>query len=489
MFEQGLRATGSVRATDASGARLLRADAGAPIERARQRVRDAIEARVPDARAAGVLTALAVGDQAAIERNDWDVFRATGIAHLVSISGLHVTMLAWLAAALIGRAWRLSPRAMMWLPAPTAARWGGLAAAVAYALLAGWGVPAQRTVWMLATAAGLAQLGLRWPWPLVLLVVAAVVAAIDPWALLQPGFWLSFAAVGLLLVASREVPARALGAGAALRAALAHGVRTQVVATLGLAPLTLMFFQQVSLVGFVANLIAIPLVTLVVTPLALAGVLLPPLWSLGAAVVQGLTAVLQTMAALPAAVWTAAAAPWWLQVAALGGAVLLLSPLPSRLRWLALPLMLPLFFPPLDRPAEGGVQVTVADVGQGSAVLVRTRAPRAAARHRRPVLRRQRCRHTRAGAAAARARRAAPGPADAQPPRQRPHRRRARPCWPRSTSPRCRARSKPRTRCWPRRGRTGAARPANRGAGTASSSASCIRRRPTTRAPTRGPTR
>ncbi len=379
MFEQGLRANGSVRATERDAAQLLQAAAGAPIERLRQRVRDAIDARVPDARAAGVLAALAVGDQGAIERSDWDVFRATGIAHLVSISGLHVTMFAWLAAALISRLWRTSGRAMLWLPATAGARWGGLVAATAYALLAGWGVPAQRTVWMLATAALLSQLGVRWPWPLVLLTVAAVVTLLDPWALLQAGFWLSFAAVGLLIAATPidDGPPRghagSAWSAAALGRALRNGLRTQVVATVGLAPLTLLFFQQMSLVGFIANLVAIPLVTLLITPLALAGMLAPPLWSLGAACVKGMTGVLQSLASLPAAVWTAAAAPWWMQAAALLGAALLVMRLPWRVRALALPLMLPLFMPPVERPPEGTMVVTVADVGQGSAILVRTR--------------------------------------------------------------------------------------------------------------------
>ncbi len=379
MFEQGLRASGAVRATERDAAQLLQARAGAPVERLRQQVRDAIFARVPDARAAGVLAALAVGDQAAIERADWDVFRTTGIAHLVSISGLHVTMFAWLAAALISRLWRMSARATLWLPAATAARWGGLAAATGYALLSGWGVPAQRTLWMLASAALLAQLGVRWPWPLVLLVVAAVVAAIDPWALLQPGFWLSFAAVGLLMAATPMEDTTPRGhagpvwSAAALWRALRSGLRTQAVATVGLAPLTLVFFQQVSLIGFVANLVAIPLITFLITPLALAGALAPPLWTLAGACVQGLTQFLQSLAALPAAVWTAAAAPWWMQCAALLGAALLVMRLPWRVRALALPLMLPLFAPPIDRPADGAMAVTVADVGQGSAILVRTR--------------------------------------------------------------------------------------------------------------------
>ncbi|MDH5328990.1 MAG: DNA internalization-related competence protein ComEC/Rec2 [Aquincola sp.] len=374
MFEQGLGAAGYVRVERRGDAELMGERAGVPLERWRQAVRDAIDAKVRDERAAGVLAALAVGDQAAIERSDWDLFRATGIAHLVSISGLHITMFAWLAAAMVGALWRRSERATLWCPAPVAARWGGLGAAALYALLAGWGVPAQRTVWMLATAALLAQFGVRWPWPLVLLVVAAVVTLVDPWALLQPGFWLSFVAVGLLLVA--EPAKHGAGSATRLRAvarSMRHGVRTQVIATLGLAPLTLVFFQQVSLVGFVANLLAIPLITLLITPMSLLGVLVPPLWQLGAVLLQGLTQVLGLLAALPGAVWTAAVAPWGVQAGALLGAALLVMPLPWRLRALALPLALPLFAPAVGHPPEGAMQVTVADVGQGSAILVRTR--------------------------------------------------------------------------------------------------------------------
>jgi competence protein ComEC len=378
LFEQGIRASGDVRATERHPAQRLDGNAAHPIERLRERVRDAIAVRVAEGRAAGVLAALAVGDQASIERSDWELFRATGIAHLVSISGLHVTMFAWLAAALIGCLWRRSSRAMLGLPAPVAARWGGVACAALYALLAGWGVPAQRTVWMLATAALLASLGIRWPWPLVLLVVALVVSVIDPWALLQPGFWLSFAAVGLLLASApaqrdAQVAAPPERRRQAVARALRHGLQTQFVATLGLAPLTLVFFQQISSVGFLANLVAIPLVTLLITPLALLGVLIPPLWQAGAWLVQGLTQALGGLAAWPWAVWTAGSAPWWAQAAGLLGALIAILPLPWRLRALALPLMLPLVIPPQARPAEGAMEVTVVDVGQGSAVLVRTR--------------------------------------------------------------------------------------------------------------------
>jgi competence protein ComEC len=385
LFEQGLRATGYVRATPQAAAERLDEAAAHPIERARQRVRDAIQARLADARTAGVLAALAVGDQGAIERDDWDLYRNAGIAHLMSISGLHITMFAWLAGLLAALLWRRSARRMLAVPAPQAARWIGLAAAFAYALFSGWGVPSQRTVCMLAVTTLLPSLGRRWPWPLVLLAAAVSVTAFDPWALLQPGFWLSFVAVALLMGSEPAQPARKAvddvdapasrprrAVSAAARIAR-EALRTQGVATLGLTPLSLVFFQQVSLVGLAANLLAIPLVTLVITPLALLGVFVPPLWSVGGYVVQRLNEVLAALTALPGAVWTVPAAPAWAQLAGLAAAALAVLPLPWRLRLLALPLALPLLWPAVSRPSEGAFELVVADVGQGTAVLVRTR--------------------------------------------------------------------------------------------------------------------
>ncbi len=382
LFEQGIRAGGSVRATAGAVNRLLADSVGHPVERARQRLRDAIDLQVADPRAAGVLAALAIGDQAAIERADWDLFRTTGVAHLMSISGLHVTMFAWLAGGLVGALWRLSPRLLRACPAPRAAAWAGLALAVGYALLAGWGVPAQRTVWMIGVVVGLRSLGLRWPVPAVLLAAAWLVTALDPWALLQPGFWLSFVAVGLLVAADPAAPARVplpASAGpvqhglAQLLGAVRGGLRTQLIASVGLAPLSMVFFQQVSLVGFIANLVAIPAVTLLITPLALLGVFVAPLWTPAAALVELLSALLQWLATWPGAVWTAATAPPWAVACGLLAGLLALLPLPWRLRALGLPLVLPLLWPPVLRPAAGQFELVAADIGQGTAVLLRTR--------------------------------------------------------------------------------------------------------------------
>ncbi|MDE2371577.1 MAG: DNA internalization-related competence protein ComEC/Rec2 [Burkholderiales bacterium] len=371
LFEQGIGAVGSVRAHPEP--ELLAPVAGRPLQRLRQDLRDAIFERLGDPMAAGVVAALAIGDQASIDRAGWDLFRDTGVSHLVAISGLHVTMLAWLAAALIDRLWRLSPRLLRACPAPRAALWGGFVVALAYALLAGWGVPAQRTVWMIAAVVALRSAGLRWPLHAVLLAAALAVLLADPWALLQPGFWLSYMAVAMLIAAEpvrrRREPAPVDWRGRGARWLLAL-LRTQAVATISLAPLTLLFFQQVSLVGLLANLVAIPLVTLAITPLALLGIVLPVLWSVDGWLVQALMAVLSELAAAP--VWTAAAAPPWAVACGLLGGIVAVLPLPWRQRGLALPLLLPLLAPAPPRPAPGQFELVAADIGQGTAVLVRT---------------------------------------------------------------------------------------------------------------------
>ncbi|MFD0666413.1 DNA internalization-related competence protein ComEC/Rec2 [Ramlibacter sp. MAHUQ-53] len=369
-WSQGLQATGYVRDGPGTPARRLGRTHRHDLERARQSVRDALLAHVAAPAEAGVLAALAVGDQAAIDRAGWDLFRATGVAHLVSISGLHVTMFAWAAAAAVGALWRRSGRLCLAWPAPSAALAGGVALAALYAAFSGGGVPSQRTVWMLATVAALRLAGRRWPWPRTWALVAAVVVTVDPWALLQPGFWLSFVAVGVLFATGD-------GDGTAPPAASLPGraralLREQAVVTVALAPLGLLLFGQLSLVGLLANLAAIPWVTLVVTPLALGGALWPGLWSAGAWAVQALLAVLQVLASVPLAVLSVAAPPLPLAAAALLGGLLLVLRLPLSLRALGLPLLLPVLLWQPARPAPGEVELLAADIGQGNAVLVRT---------------------------------------------------------------------------------------------------------------------
>ncbi len=394
LWEQGIGATGYIRATPREAARgdgpVKIGDTWQhPIEAARQKVRDAIFQRVGSPQLAGVIAALAVGDQAAIDRSDWDIYRATGVAHLMSISGLHITMFAWGAALLIGSLWRRSMRLTNALPAQHAALVGGVLLAAAYALFAGWGVPAQRTVWMLSAAALLKLSGKQWPWPLVWLSVLALIVAIDPWALLSAGFWLSFVAVGILFAsdAGRDggrvedrIEERFKVRGAAKLAGKVHGVwlrlkgmlREQWVITLALAPLSLMLFNQVSIVGLLANALAIPWVTLVVTPLAMGGAIAPPLWEAAALAVQGMSAVLAWMAQFPYATVSIASSSDFMPAAALFGSVLLVLRLPVALRFAGAVMILPFLLYTAPRPPEGEFALLAADIGQGNALLVQT---------------------------------------------------------------------------------------------------------------------
>ncbi|HVZ45853.1 MAG TPA: DNA internalization-related competence protein ComEC/Rec2 [Ramlibacter sp.] len=515
-----------------------------PLEQLRWSVRESIYERVADRRLAGVIAALVVGDQSAIERNDWDVFRATGVAHLMSISGLHITMFAWLAAALVGAAWRRSERLCLACPAQHAALAGGLVLATLYALFSGWGVPSQRTIWMLATVGALRMSGKAWPWPITWLLACAVVVTIDPWAMLQAGFWLSFVAVGVLFATDRSgqsrdprrplrhsresgnpadphprhsresgnpgdprprqsregghpgdphprhsresgnpgdpqprhsrksgtpgdpqprharesgnpgdphprhsresgnperwrpwIPAFAgmteergaamteergagmteeraagmteergaamtkergaamteergaamteqtgaaatekTGAGMTQRlcAATRSLLREQAIVTVALTPLSLLLFGQVSLVGIFANLLAIPWVTLVVTPLAMGGVFVGALWGMAAWSIQVLGSVLQWLAQLPLATLSVAAAPLWAGIAGVAGGLLLAMPWPRHMRLLGLPLLLPVLLWQAPRPATGEFELLAADIGQGNALIVRT---------------------------------------------------------------------------------------------------------------------
>jgi competence protein ComEC len=370
LWEQGVQATGYVRAgaKDPTPERMAQTWQH-PVALARQAVRSRIAAQVPERQLAGMISALVVGDQNAIDRVDWDVFRATGVAHLVSISGLHITMFAWGAALLVGWLWRRSMRLCLVLPAPNAALLGGVVLATAYALFSGWGVPAQRTCLMLATVALLRLSGARWPWPHRWMLACSVVVALDPWALLQPGFWLSFVAVGVLF-ATDSGAAHAESTGA--RGRIVSMFREQWVITVALTPLTLLLFGQVSVVGLVANAFAIPWVTLVVTPLAMLGVLVPAVWSMAAQSIEWLLAGLQWLASFPWAALSVAMPPLWAGVAGVFGGVVLVFPWAWSLRVLGLPLLLPvlLWRPPL--PVPGQFELLAADIGQGNAVLVRT---------------------------------------------------------------------------------------------------------------------
>jgi competence protein ComEC len=367
MLERGIRAVGYVR--DAPAAALLDASVARPaywIERMRERVRARILDALPGHPAAGVLVALAIGDQQAIDAAQWTVFTRTGVNHLTSISGLHITMVAGLAFAAVSMLWRRSPRLAARLPAQQAAALAGLAVAFGYALLSGFGVPAQRTVYMLAALALASLAGIRASAMDVLAAALVLVVLLDPWAVLSAGFWLSFGAVALILYVSLGRIGRS--------GWLVTWVRVQWAITLGLIPILLALFQQVSVISPLANAVAIPLVSLGVVPMTLLGTVLPVDWLLAGAawLMDACNRLLAYLGSLPAAVWEQHAPPAWATVAAGAGVLLLLAPRGVPARWLGLAAMLPLFTLAPATPRTGELWLDVLDVGQGHAAVLRT---------------------------------------------------------------------------------------------------------------------
>jgi competence protein ComEC len=379
LLEQGVRATGYVR-QDARNGRLdgFVAGPGAVVGRARAFLRERIGRALDGKEYAAVIVALVIGDQRGIDQSDWQVFNRTGIGHLISISGLHITMIAGLGALAVSWLWRHSfftdAQLPLRLPAQKAAALAGALVALLYVLLAGYGVPAQRTLYMLTVVALALWTGRLTSVTDVLCAALGMVVLLDPWAVLWPGFWLSFGAVAVMLVAGHG---RTGLAPQGLRGALLAAGRTQWAVTAGLVPLTLLLFGQLSVVSPLANAVAIPLMSFVVTPLALAGSLSPdPLctWLLSAAhaAVQVLAWMLKQMAAMPAAVWRAPVPPVWIFLFALGGTLWLLMPRGWPHRWAGAVAWLPLLLRLPGHPDPGTFTATAFDVGQGAAVLVET---------------------------------------------------------------------------------------------------------------------
>jgi competence protein ComEC len=368
-LERNIRAVGYVH-NKGDNARIdeLADGPGYRIETWREAVRDKFAATLGGASFKGVLTALAIGDQHSIPPGQWQVFTRTGVNHLMSISGLHITMLASLAFAAVYWLWRRSARLTLWLPARKAAAAAALLAAIAYALLAGFAIPAQRTVYMVGAVAAALWLNRNFSLGQLLSLALLGVLIPDPWAVLSPGFWLSFGAVALILYVTAHRTGR--------RTVWKEYATVQWAMTVGLTPLLLALFQQVSLVSPVANALAIPLVSLVVVPLALLGAALPvelPLW-LAHVAMDGTMRFLEWLNGLPQAVWTQHAPPAWTIAAAVLGAFWLLLPRGFPARWLGLPLMLPMFLNAPEPPAPGTLRLIVFDVGQGLAVAAQTRS-------------------------------------------------------------------------------------------------------------------
>ena len=372
LLERGIRASGYIRANPPQ---LLADMVWSPnylLERLRFKIRERLLSVLPVETypLTGILVALAIGDQKSVNGDLWTTFNRTSTTHLFSVSGSHITLVAALLAGLVGWVWRRVPVLALRLPAQRAALLAGCMMAFIYVFLAGFGVPAQRTLYMLLVAALAVSSGRILAPSRILCLALLVVLLIDPWAVLAAGFWLSFGAVGALLYVGSALVGEGRGWRAQMRA---WGV-LQWTATLASLPVLLLIFQQFSLVSPLANALAIPVITFIVTPLALLGAVLPwwPILLVAHTILGWLMIFLEWCAVWP--VWQIPAPPLWAAVSATIGVAICLLPRGMAGRAMGLVLMVPVVFWPVAHPPEGSAQITVLDVGQGLSAVIQTHA-------------------------------------------------------------------------------------------------------------------
>ncbi len=369
LFTEGVGATGYVRPTP-KPVLLGRTSPWTDISVWRQTISERLSLILSERASIALIKALTIGDSNEITQHQWDVFRKTGTTHLVVISGSHVGLVAGLVYFLVLKLWA-RVGFLAWSPQKAAAV-AAMALALFYAALAGFSVPTQRSVIMLSVVM-LAIILQRHTRPFNVLAIALfAVLVFDPLAVLSAGFWLSFLAVCLIVYV---VSGRLGKAGYFLEA-----LKINWATSLGLAPLLLLFFQEVSLISPLANFIAVPIISLCVVPLSLVAMLVmfispllaSKLFVLADISLQGLWRLLERLAELPMASISHAVPSIWAFLFLIPGILLLLAPLGFPGRWMSLVMFLPLIFSQSQKPETGNIKMTLLDVGQGLSAIVQT---------------------------------------------------------------------------------------------------------------------
>ncbi|MCP4286778.1 MAG: DNA internalization-related competence protein ComEC/Rec2 [Gammaproteobacteria bacterium] len=373
LFHKGIRTRGYVR-NDSLNHRLEEGVLRFSLQRLRQHVRSIIDMQLQHGRAAGLLKALVIGDRSGLSASDWQLFRRTGTNHLVAISGLHISIAGGLVYFLVSLGWRYIPWLALRIAAPKVAAMSALTAGACYAALAGFSIPTQRALVMLAvvTAGIILQAQFR-PFRSFALALLIVVV-LDPAAVLYPGFWLSFIAVAVIFIGVNYRTGQ--------RKLFNTLCGTQWLIGLGLAPALLVWQQQVPLIAPLVNMVAVPLFSLLIIPLSLGATMLSLIWPDGGYVPMVMAdwlldfsrTMLVQAARFPLRVAAPPALNLYLWIGVAIGTLLLLLPrgIPGRVPGVIMlfPLLL---HPPASTPKQGEFRFTLLDVGQGMAAVVQTR--------------------------------------------------------------------------------------------------------------------
>lgn len=372
LFQQGIRATGYVRSSEENQRIKVAVTGYHLIDQFRQQLATQLNDTVHDRHTRAFMLAFTLGLRDQLNADDWQVLRATGTSHLVAISGLHISLVAGWIYLLVNFLWKQLPRLCLLVPAQQIASVAAILAATSYAMLSGFAIPAQRALMMIVVLmiARIRRTNLSITQGLMSALL--FVLLIDPLSSFSPGFYLSFAAVAFIFygLACRLKPSDMKW----------KFLRIQWLVTLGLLPLSLLLFQQISLIAWIANIIAIPVIGFVIVPISIwYSILLFFSTKLAAVLLQVISIVLNTMwmmlnglSQITFAQWFKAIPSFSILITLLIAVLLALAPRRWPGRWLALIWALPLFFSQPSKPAYGDINFTLLDVGQGLAAVIQT---------------------------------------------------------------------------------------------------------------------
>ena len=368
LFQQGIGATGYVRASNNNYR--LEAAPFYSINALRQSLIQKIEVLLADSPNLGLIEGLTTGIRHNINQNQWQILRLSGTNHLLAISGLHIGLAATIGFFLFRFIWSLRAKNLLLLTATEIGAVGGFIFALFYAALAGFSIPTQRALIMVATV--MVYMIMRRPISSshILAISLLLVLIFDPLSVLSVGFWLSFAAVAIiLLVSQHRYPAPKW-----------QWAKIHFLIAFGLSPLLLFFFLETSVIAPIANVVAIPFISLLVVPLLLFSSLLLWLWPALAEILLHLSdnllsfiwPFLDTLASLPLSHWQSPALPLYYWLPIIIGSLLLLTPRHFPAKWLGLLGLAPLFLWSPAKPDEGEFWFTLLDVGQGLSAVIQT---------------------------------------------------------------------------------------------------------------------
>jgi competence protein ComEC len=381
LFTRNIRATGYVVAVlSKSESQNIRYS----LDLLREHLTNQIKTQLNNNAVTGFITALSVGVRDNISQSQWQTLRNTGTNHLMAIAGLHIGLFAGFAWSLVNFLWRRISRLCLLFPAQQAAAIAALIAAFLYSALAGFSLPTLRAVIMLAVLLSAILLRRNLPVWQAYAVALFLILLLNPLAVLDMSFWLSFAAVGIIIYGmnSKKTDNNNEVKKIIKNTKFWRWIKIQLVISIGFIPLSLLFFQQVSLISFVANFLAIPWVGFIVLPLSVLSTLLslisPQIGGLilhlAAFMMQLFWSLLQKLGSFSDLQWHVAITNSFIFISSAVGILILLASKPLLIRIIGIIFLLPLFFWQPARPKVGEVWLTLLDVGQGLSAVVQTKS-------------------------------------------------------------------------------------------------------------------